>query len=394
MTYRRIFCIVIDSLGVGALPDAELYQDYNVDTLGHIAKQYGPLQIPNLTKLGLTNLHHVRGNARSQKMLGYYLKAKEASFGKDTISGHYELMGLHTLQPYQTYTENGFPKELIDQLQQATQCTFIGNKATSGTQIIDELGAIHCKNNTPIIYTSADSVLQIAAHEKTFGLERLYEVCEQAASICMHEPYRIARVIARPFIGEKRNQFQRTSNRKDYVSNPPSKTLLNALVEENYDVIGIGKINDIFNGSGITTSYHSDSSIHGMEQTIDCIDNDFKGLCFTNLVDFDSLWGHRRDAKGYKLQLEQFDEQLGLMLKKLKSDDLLIVCADHGNDPTYIGNDHTREYIPILFYNKTLSGGGLLPVADDFCVVAKTIAHNFKLQEQYLLGTSYLKYIK
>lgn len=390
--YKRVFTIVIDSLGVGSMNDSALYNDYNVNTLGHIAKYCNGMNIPNLRKLGLANLQYLKGVDFCDRVEGYYTKASELSLGKDTLTGHYELMGLVSEKPYQTFTETGFPQELISLLEEKCGHKIIGNKAASGTEIINELGKEHIETKAMIVYTSADSVLQIAAHEEYFGLEELYRCCEIAREITKAEKWKVARVIARPFVSEG-DTFVRTSNRHDYALNPPAVTLLDDLKKASLDVIGIGKINDIFNGCGISEYEKSKSSHEGMIQALSYLDKDFHGLCFVNLVDFDALWGHRRNPIGYKEQLEDFDTQLGMFIDKMKEDDLLIVCADHGNDPTYVGSDHTREYIPLLFYNKTWKGSGLLPMSKGFTSVAATIAENFDIPN-YDIHNSYLSYFQ
>ncbi len=392
MKYKRIFVVVIDSLGVGALPDAKEYNDINVDTLGHIDQQCKSLNIPALQSLGIANLHPLQKVAFAPEPKAYYCKANEESVGKDTITGHYELMGLISDEPFLTFTDNGFPPDLIKAFELATGHQIIGNKAASGTEIIEELGEEHIKTGKLILYTSADSVFQLAAHEEYFGLEELYRCCAIAREITLDPKWRVGRVIARPFVGEA-NHFVRTANRHDYALDPFGTTALDMLKRANFDVIGIGKISDIFNQCGITQSLRSTSSIEGMQQTISMASNDFTGLCFTNLVDFDALWGHRRDIDGYAKQLEQFDEQLQQLIDVMKKDDLLILCADHGNDPSYIGSDHTREYIPLLFYSKAMSGSGLLPIAKQFTTVAKTILDNFEIMNHYP-GISYFNYLK
>lgn len=391
MKWNRIFTIVVDSLGVGALQDGILYGDINVDTLGHIASYSNGLSIPNLTSLGIANLHFLNQVNPVAKPLGYYCKAAEKGKGKDTITGHYELMGLVSEKPFITFTEQGFPKELIVEMERQFGYQLIGNKAASGTEIIEELGEQHIREKKLIIYTSADSVLQIAAHEQYFGLEELYRCCEIARSITLDQKWRIGRVIARPFIGEP-GAFHRTANRKDYALDPSGTTALDLLKRNGYQVIAIGKIADIFNRKGISEEIHSTSSIEGMKQTIAKMDQSFQGLCFTNLVDFDALWGHRRNPDGYRMELERFDILLGEFMKKMKSNDLLILCADHGNDPTYIGSDHTREYIPIIFYSPCMQGHGLLPISKSFSIVGKTILENFDIENQ-LYGSSYFSFL-
>lgn len=391
MKYKRIFTVVIDSLGVGALPDSHLYDDVNVDTLGHIDKHSKSFNITNLQALGLANLHPMKNVSFKNNPKGYYTKANEVSKGKDTITGHLELMGVISEEPFITFTDTGFPKELIQELENRCGYQVIGNKAASGTEIINELGDEHIATKKIIVYTSADSVLQIAAHEEHFGLDELYRCCEIAREITLKPQWRIARIIARPFIGTS-NHYQRTANRHDYALAPKEPTALDMLIRGNFDVISIGKIHDIFNGCGITQSLRSISSIEGMQQTIHTASIDFTGLCFTNLVDFDALWGHRRNIDGYRQELESFDKLLGELIQVLKEDDLLILCADHGNDPSYQGSDHTREYIPLIFYSKSMQGSGLLPIAESFSIVAKTILDNFKIDNQYL-GVSYLPYL-
>ena len=302
MKYKRIFTIVIDSLGVGAEPDAAQYDDEGTDTLGHISEVKKDLHIPNLQKLGIANLHPLAHIEAVKEPLAYYTKLMEASVGKDTMTGHWEMMGLHITKPFQTFTDTGFPKELIDELsRRCDNRRIIGNKAASGTEILDELAEQEINNGDLIVYTSADSVLQICGNEETMGLENLYRYCEAARELTMKDEWRVGRVIARPYVGRQKGEFKRTSNRHDYALKPYGKTVLNALQESGYDVISVGKIKDIFDGEGITEAYKSKSSVHGMQQTIELADKDFEGLCFVNLVDFDALWGHRRDPIGYVL---------------------------------------------------------------------------------------------
>ena len=393
--YNRIFTIVIDSLGVGAMPDAAQYGDAGCDTLGHIAEHTENFQIPNLQKLGMANLHTLQGVAPAEVPQAKYMKMREASKGKDTMTGHWEMMGLQITTPFQTFTEHGFPKELIDELQKRCGREIIGNKAASGTVILDELGEQEVNEGKLIVYTSADSVLQICGNEETMGLDNLYHYCEIARELTMRDEWRVGRVIARPYVGKKRGEFKRTSNRHDYALKPTGPTVLNALKDAGYDVISVGKINDIFVGEGITESNHSDSSVHGMQQTIDIAKRDFRGLCFTNLVDFDALWGHRRNPVGYGEEIEKFDRKLGELLPVLREDDLLILTADHGNDPTYKGTDHTREQVPFLAYSPSDTGSGALKTSDTFAVIGATIADNFDVKmPEGTIGTSLLDQIK
>lgn len=375
--YKRIFTVVIDSLGAGEMPDASSYGDAGTDTLGHIAANVEAFKIPNLQKLGIANLKDLAGVAPVEKPLAYYGKLREASNGKDTMTGHWEMMGLHITKPFKTFTETGFPKKLIDELEKRTGHKVIGNKSASGTEILDELAEEEIATGHMIVYTSADSVLQICGNEETFGLDELYRCCEIARDITMKDEWKVGRVIARPYVGKKKGEFKRTSNRHDYALKPYGRTALNALKDAGLDVISVGKIFDIFDGEGITESNKSKSSVHGMEQTIEIAKRDFEGFCFVNLVDFDALWGHRRDVKGYAQELEKFDVKLGELLGELKEDDLLIITADHGNDPTHTGTDHTREKVPFLAYSPSMKEAGELEEADTFAIIGATIADNF-----------------
>lgn len=378
--YKRVFTIVIDSLGIGAMPDSEKYGDVGVDTLGHIAESVETFNIPNLQRMGISNLHKIKHVDAVSKPLGYQMKMEEASVGKDTMTGHWEMMGLHITKPFKTFTDTGFPKELLDELSKRTGHKIVGNKSASGTEILDELGEHQIKTGDMIVYTSADSVLQICGHEETFGLDELYRCCEIARELTLKDEWKVGRIIARPYVGNKKGEFKRTSNRHDYALKPYGKTVLNELKDNNFDVISVGKIKDIFDGEGITEGYKSKSSVHGMEQTLEIMDKDFNGLCFVNLVDFDALWGHRRNPQGYAEELEKFDVNLGKVLDKLKEDDLLIITADHGNDPTYTGTDHTREYVPFLAYSPSMKGDGQLETAKSFAAIGATIADNFDLK--------------
>ena len=377
MKYKRIFTIVMDSVGCGEMPDAEHYGDRGADTIGHIAKTVGGLTMPAMEKLGYGNLHSILGVEPQRDPQGYYTKMLEASVGKDTMTGHWEMMGLYIDKPFQTFTDTGFPQELIDELEKRTGYKIVGNKSASGTEILDELAEEEIATGHMIVYTSADSVLQICGNEETFGLDELYRCCEIARELTMKDEWKVGRVIARPYVGRKKGEFRRTSNRHDYALKPFGPTALNALKDAGFDVISIGKINDIFVGEGITEAYKSKSSVHGMEQTIDVAKRDFHGLCFVNLVDFDALWGHRRNPSGYAQEIEKFDVNLGVLLDTLREDDLLIITADHGNDPTYTGTDHTREKVPFLAYSKALKENGELPETDTFAVIGATIAEDF-----------------
>ena len=378
--FRRIFVIVLDSLGIGNAPDAADFGDEGADTMGHIAEAVGPLAIPNLRNLGFANLKITKAADPVTIPMGRYMPLTEKSRSKDTMTGHWEMMGVYTEKPFRTFSENGFPPELIQALEKETGRKIIGNRAVSGTVILDELGEEEIKKGRLIVYTSADSVLQICGNEETMGLEALYRYCEAARRLTMRDEWRVGRVIARPYVGSKQGEFKRTSNRRDYALKPPHRTALNALQEAGLDVISVGKIQDIFDSYGITEGMHSDSSVHGMEQTLElCRDRDFHGLCFTNLVDFDALWGHRRDPEGYAREIEKFDQGLGRLLPEMKPKDLLILTADHGNDPTWRGTDHTREQVPLVAYTPGIrcGTGGLLPGESSFGVIGATICENF-----------------
>lgn len=392
--YRRIFLIVLDSLGVGAMPDADKYGDQGADTFGHIVDRVGTLEIPNLKKLGILNLHPVATMKEEEHPIGRYCRLAEASNSKDTMTGHWEMTGLWTEKPLKTFTENGFPPELIAELEKRCGKRVIGNKSASGTQIIEELGEEEITTGAMIVYTSADSVLQICGNEETFDLQNLYRCCEIARELTMKEEWRVGRVIARPYVGKKPGEFRRTSNRHDYALKPFGQTVLNALQNGGLDVLAVGKIHDIFSGEGITASWHSDSSVHGMQQTIDISEKEFHGLCFTNLVDFDALWGHRRDPEGYAREIEKFDRGLGELMNRMKEDDLILITADHGTDPTYQGTDHTREYVPLLAYSPSMGKGGPLEDQITFAVIGSTIADNFGVKmPEGTIGTSLLPFM-
>ena len=392
--YHRIFVIVLDSLGIGAMPDSARFGDVDVDTFGHILDRMRTLDIPNLQKLGMLNLHPAGDIKPVEAPLARYTALAEASDGKDTMTGHWEMMGILTEKPFNTFTETGFPEELIRELEQRCGKRVIGNKSASGTAIIEELGEEEIETGAMIVYTSADSVMQICGNEKTFDLVNLYRCCEIARELTMKDEWRVGRVIARPYVGRKKGEFVRTSNRHDYAIPPTGQTVLDAMKDDGLDVISVGKINDIFCGMGITESNRSANSVHGMEQTIDICKKDFHGLCFTNLVDFDALWGHRRNPVGYGEEIERFDKNLGILLEELRDDDLLILTADHGNDPTYRGTDHTREYVPLLAYSKSMDKGGEIPRQETFAVIGATIADNFGIaMPEGTIGKSILKFL-
>lgn len=389
--YRRIFTIVVDSLGIGDMPDSQEYGDAGANTLGHIAENTVGFHIPNLQKLGIANLCELKGVDKVEHPIGKYAKLNEQSLGKDTMTGHWELMGIYTDKPFQTFTETGFPQELIDELEARTGRTIIGNKSASGTEILEELAEEEINKGHLIVYTSADSVLQICGNEETMGLENLYRYCEIARELTMRDEWKVGRVIARPYVGKKKGEFKRTANRHDYAVKPSGETVLDVLKSAGYSVISVGKIYDIFAGQGLTESNKSQSSVHGMEQTIEIANREFEGLCFTNLVDFDALWGHRRDVSGYAKELEKFDAMLGDLMNVLREDDLLIITADHGTDPTYSGTDHTREKVPFLAWSPSMKAGGPIEEQQTFAVVGATIADNFDISlPDKCIGTSLL----
>lgn len=393
MKYNRVFLVIMDSVGAGELPDAKDYNDTGANTLKHIAQAAKGLNLPHLQSLGLGNLTDIEGVNPLKPEKGYYTKCEELSVGKDTMTGHWEIMGLKITEPFRTFTETGFPKELIEELEAKTGRKVIGNKSASGTEILDELGEQHMATGDIIVYTSADSVLQIAAHEEIVPIEELWNMCKIAREITMKEEWKVGRIIARPFIGEKKGEFKRTPNRHDYALKPFGRTVLNELKEANQEVIAIGKINDIYVGEGITDSILTKSNEDGMNQLLAVMKRPFKGLAFLNLVDFDAMYGHRRDPIGYAKCLEEFDIQLGTVLAQMKPDDLLIISADHGNDPIASGSDHTREYIPVLMYSPSMTESGQLPIGKTFANIGATIAENFKVKLPSI-GESYLNQLK
>lgn len=390
-TYKRVFLVVMDSVGIGEAPDAEKFGDKGAHTLGHIAERMNGLNMPNMGKLGLSNIEEIKGIEPAQKPLAYYTKMEEASNGKDTMTGHWEIMGLNIQTPFQVFPD-GFPDELISELESRTGRKIIGNKPASGTEILDELGEEHMKTGALIVYTSADSVLQIAAHEEIVPIEEQYEICKIARELTLDEKYMVGRVIARPFLGEPGN-FKRTSNRHDYALKPFGRTVMNELKDSGLDVLAIGKIADIYDGEGVTESLRTISNMDGMDKLLQTLDQDFTGLSFLNLVDFDALFGHRRDPEGYGKALEEYDARLPEVFSKLNEGDLLIITADHGNDPVHHGTDHTREYVPLLVYSKGMAEGKELPVRKTFADIGATVAENFNVQMPEH-GTSFLKELK
>ncbi|MCY7576431.1 phosphopentomutase [Bacillus pumilus] len=389
--YKRIFLVVMDSVGIGEAPDAAEFNDVGADTLGHIAEKMNGLHMPNMAKLGLSHIKEIKGIPADEKPLAYYGKMQEASNGKDTMTGHWEIMGLYIDTPFRVFPD-GFPDELLNELKEKTGRGIIGNKPASGTEILDELGEEHMKTGDLIVYTSADSVLQIAAHEEVVPLDELYRICEIARELTLDEKYMVGRVIARPFVGEPR-AFVRTPNRHDYALKPFDRTVMNELKDDGLDVIAIGKISDIYDGEGITSSLRTKSNMDGMDKLVDTLKTDFTGLSFLNLVDFDALYGHRRDPEGYGKALEEFDARLPEVFDLLKEDDLLVITADHGNDPVHHGTDHTRECVPLIAYSKKHQGANELPTSKTFADLGATVADNFKTtMPKY--GTSFLSKLK
>ncbi len=373
--FKRVTLIVLDSVGIGEMSDAERFGDKGTNTLVHIAEEMKGLKLPHLGKMGLSNIHPISGVSNDEKPIAAYGKMEEASVGKDTMTGHWEIMGLKVDVPFQTY-EDGFPDVLMKEFEDRIGRKVIGNKPASGTEIIVELGEEHVKTGAVIVYTSADSVLQVAAHEDVVPLEELYKICGVARELTLQPEFAVGRVIARPFNGEI-GSFKRTPNRRDYSVKPPAKTVMNYLTEAGFDSIAVGKISDIYANEGVTKAIKSKSNMDGVDKTIEALKTDFNGLLFTNLVDFDMLYGHRRDPEGYGKALEEFDARLPEVLELLKEDDLLIITADHGNDPTHTGTDHTREYVPLLVYSKSLEGGVPLGIRTTFSDLGATIADNF-----------------
>ncbi|MET3727932.1 phosphopentomutase [Fictibacillus halophilus] len=386
--FKRTFLVVMDSVGIGEAPDAEKFGDKGAHTLGHIAREMNGLNVPNMEKLGLGNIDStMEGIQKATNPIAHYAKLPELSNGKDTMTGHWEIMGLHIKEPFQTFPD-GFPDELIDMLTEKWGRGILGNKAASGTEIISELGEEHVKTGKLIVYTSADSVLQIAAHEDVVPLEELYEICETAREMTRDGKYMLGRIIARPFKGET-GAFERTSNRHDYALKPFGRTVMNELEDAGYDSIALGKISDIFDGEGVTKAIRTKSNMDGMDKLVKSMDEDFTGLNFLNLVDFDALFGHRRDPKGYGQALEEFDARLPEVLEKLREDDLLIITADHGNDPVHHGTDHTREYVPLMVYYKGIEKGKELNVGNTFADIGATIAEIYDVKKPSI-GQSFL----
>ncbi|MBC1308551.1 phosphopentomutase [Listeria booriae] len=393
MAFKRIHVVVMDSVGIGEAPDAAQFDDFDVDTLGHIAREKGGLKLPNMAMLGLSNIREIEGVPVADKPQAYYTKMQETSAGKDTMTGHWEIMGLYIDTPFRVFPD-GFPDELIQKIEDFSGRKVIGNKPASGTEIMEELGEEQLETGALIVYTSADSVLQIAANEELISLEELYRICEYCRDITRDEPYMLGRIIARPFVGKSKETFERTSNRHDYALKPFDKTVMDHLKDGGLDSIAIGKISDIFDGEGVTRAIRTKSNMDGMDKFIDLLTEDFHGMSFLNLVDFDALFGHRRDPIGYGDALEEFDARLPEVFANMKEDDLLLITADHGNDPTYRGTDHTREYVPLLAYSKQFKDGGKeIDLRKTFSDLGATVAANFNVKmPEY--GESFLNDLK
>ncbi|MFZ5817423.1 MAG: phosphopentomutase [Bacillota bacterium] len=376
---ERVVLIVIDSVGIGAMPDAPAWGDAGSNTVGNIARRRGGLPLPHLGRLGLGNLTEVVGTPPAERPAGAFGRMALASHGKDTMTGHWEMVGIKPEAPFRTYPE-GFPPELLEEFcRRAGLEGVLGNVVASGTEIIKELGEEHIRTGRPIVYTSADSVFQVAAHEVHFGLERLYRICEIAREL-LQPPHRVGRVIARPFVGESAATFKRTANRHDYAIEPPPM-LLDFVKEAGLSVLAVGKIGDIFTGHGITWGEHTKDNADGLRLIHDCLDRREPGLIFANLVDFDMLYGHRRDVEGYARALIEFDSALPGLMAKLGPQDVLVVTADHGNDPTHHGTDHTREYVPVLLYGEPVKPGVDLGTRSTLADLGATVAE--------LLGVEY-----
>lgn len=390
--FKRIHVIVMDSVGIGEAPDSAKFGDIGVNTLYHIAQAKGGLHIPNLESMGLSNIYKLKGVKTCFNPLGYYTKMQEASCGKDTMTGHWEMMGLYIDKPFQVFPD-GFPQELIDKIEAFSGRKVIGNCPASGTEIIKQYGERQMKTGELIVYTSADSVLQIAAHEQVIPLEELYKICQYCRDITRTGKYALGRIIARPYVGTNADNFTRTANRHDYALKPFGKTVMDSLKDAGLSSIAIGKIRDIFDGQGVTEAIRTVSNMDGMDKFIALLDKDFTGLSFTNLVDFDAKFGHRRNPIGYGDAIEEFDKRLGEVFPKLKEDDLLMITADHGNDPTYTGTDHTREYVPLLMYSPSMQKFGSIPVRKTFADLGATVADNFAV-EMPKYGKSFLNDLK
>ena len=389
MNFKRIFLIILDSLGVGEALDANQYNDTGANTLKHVMENYN-LYIPNLEKLGFLNTLNM---SDKEDVDAYYTIAKPTNVGKDSLTAHYEIVGIRSTTPFKLFSEKAFPRELLEKIEDATGKRIIGNKVINGEQIINELGERHLSYGSLIIYTSSDSTLQVAAHEDIVPIPKLYQYCEKIRKITLEDEYKVARVIARPFTG-KPGKFKFTQDRCDYAVKPPKESVLNKLKDNNYSVISIGKINDIFDGEGITKIVKSsNNNMDTITKLTDIMSKKFTGLCFANLNDFDALYGHTRDIEGYAKAIEELDVEIPLILNKLENDDLLIITADHGNDPTFPGNSHTRENVPVIIFGRRFKEPKKLDPLKTMADIGATIAENFEVEKPEI-GTSFLDKLK
>ncbi|MBI6873026.1 phosphopentomutase [Clostridium aciditolerans] len=386
---KRTILIVLDSVGIGEMPDSAKYGDVGSDTLGNVSKAVGGLKLPNMEKLGLGNIDGVKNITKCENPMGSFGKCAELSIGKDTVTGHWEIAGVVLEEPLNTYPE-GFSEDIIKEFESKIGRKIIGNKVASGTEIIKELGEEHIKTGSPIVYTSADSVFQIAAHEDVIPLDELYNMCQIARKMFIGEKA-VGRIIARPFIGEP-GQFTRTSNRRDFALDPFDKTMLEYIKEKGISVMAVGKIEDIYNKKGITDAVHIKNNMDGIDKTLEYMKENKNGLIFTNLVDFDMLYGHRNDAVGYAKALVDVDNRIPEVISAMKEDDILILTADHGCDPTTESTDHSREYIPVIVYGKKIKSGINIGVRKSFSDIGKTILDLLKI-ENNLYGDSFAKEI-
>ncbi|WP_338461321.1 phosphopentomutase [Brevibacillus borstelensis] len=385
--FSRVFLIVMDSVGIGELPDAPRFQDEGAHTLGHIAERVEGFALPHLQALGLGNIAPLANVPAAQQPKAHYGKMNEVSIGKDTTTGHWEIMGLHVSTPFRTYPD-GFPTELIHEFEERIGRKVLGNKVASGTDILDELGEEHMRTGNVIVYTSADSVFQVAAHEEVVPLEELYRICQVARELTLRDEFAVTRVIARPFVGQP-GSFVRTANRHDYSVKPFAPTVMNRLQDAGLASIAIGKISDIYADEGVTKAIRTKDNMDGVDQLLGTMKESFTGLSFVNLVDFDAKFGHRRDPEGYGKALMEFDARIPELISSLSEEDLLIITADHGNDPVHHGTDHTREYVPLLVYHKGIATGSHLGIRSTFADIGATIADNFGVQPP-AIGESFL----
>jgi phosphopentomutase len=382
---KKVILVVLDSVGIGELPDADQYGDVGSNTLGNISSFVGGLKLPNMEKLGLGSIDEIKGVGKTADPTGNFGRCLELSKGKDTITGHWEIAGVVLHEPMKTYPD-GFPKEIMDEFEAKIGMKTIGNTVASGTAIIEELGDEHVKTGYPIIYTSADSVFQIAAHEKVIPLEKLYEMCEIAREMLIGDKM-VGRIIARPFEG-KSGEYTRTSNRHDYALEPFNKTILDYVKEAGSNVMAVGKIEDIYNKRGVTDAVHIKNNMDGVDKTIEYMKCGKDGFIFTNLVDFDMKFGHRNDPKGYADALVEFDNRLPEIIDNMTSEDVLIITADHGCDPTTPSTDHSREYIPVLAYGKNLKSNVNIGTRKCFCDIGKTVLDLLNIENE-LIGESF-----